>query len=139
MKELQTLLQNKETTVQSSRKMSDQNTKKSPGIKVALFNGTGYMGMNIFGCLNRSLSLFYFCFLTNLRKKIFMAYIRLQLNPPPPPPSPPYEPVRRPPSKRTYFMDDPKSFIFCELNLLAFLLLTKAKFSSLLDGSHSWL
>ena len=136
MKELQTLLQNKETTVQSSRKMSNQNTKKSPGIKVALFNGTGDIGMNIFGCLNRSLSLFYFCFLTNLRKKNFMAYIRLQLKPPP---SPPYEPVRPPPSKRTYFMDDPKSFIFCELSLLAFLLLTKAKFSSLLDGSHSWL
>ena len=135
MKELQTLLQNKETTVQSSRKMSNQNTKKSPGIKVALFNGTGDIGMNIFGCLNRSLSLFYFCFLTNLRKKNFMAYIRLQLKPPHPLHTSQYAP----PSKRTYFMDDPKSFIFCELSLLAFLLLTKAKFSSLLDGSHSWL
>ena len=48
MKEPQTL-QNKETTVQNYRKMSNQN--------IALFNCTGEMGMNNFGYLNSS---FYF-------------------------------------------------------------------------------
>ena len=35
------LLQNKETTAQSYRKMSNQKTKNSPGIEVPLFNCTG--------------------------------------------------------------------------------------------------
>ena len=35
--------------------------------------------MDNFGCVNSSLSLFYFCFVTNLQKK-FMTYVRLQLN-----------------------------------------------------------
>ena len=40
--------------------MSNQNTKKSSGIDVALSNCTGEIGMNNFGCLNSSFSLFYF-------------------------------------------------------------------------------
>ena len=88
--------------------MSNQNNKKSSGIEDVLSNCTGKMGMDSFGCLNSSLSLFYFYFVTKLRKKI-MAYIRLQLNLPP-------HPTRAStllagqsllPSKRTYFMDDP--------------------------------
>ena len=35
VKEPQTTLQNKETTVPCYRKMSDQNTKKSPGIELS--------------------------------------------------------------------------------------------------------
>ena len=56
----QTMLQNKETTVQRYQKMSIQNTKKSPGIEVALFNCTGDMRMDNSFCLNSS-SLFLFC------------------------------------------------------------------------------
>ena len=41
IKETQTTLQNKETTVQSYRKISNQNAKKSPGIEVVLFICTG--------------------------------------------------------------------------------------------------
>ena len=67
--EPQTALQNKETTVQSYWKISNQNTKKSRGIAFALFNCTGEIGMNNFGYLNSSLSLFDFYFVMNLRKK----------------------------------------------------------------------
>ena len=59
----------KKTILQSYRRMSNQNTKKSSGIKFAFFNCAGKMGMDNFGCLNSSLSLFYFYFATNLRKK----------------------------------------------------------------------
>ena len=48
--------------------MSNQNTKKSLGIEVAL---TGEMGMDNFVYLNSSLSLFYFNFLRNLKKNIY--------------------------------------------------------------------
>ena len=65
----QTTLQNKESTVQNYRKMSNQNSKKSPGIDCALFNCAEKN--DNFGCLNSSLSLFYFYFVTNLRKKIW--------------------------------------------------------------------
>ena len=41
IKEPQTTLQNKETTVQSYRKMSIQNTKKSLGIEVVLLTVRG--------------------------------------------------------------------------------------------------
>ena len=41
--------------------MSNQNTKKSPGMEFALFDCTGVMGMDNCGCLNSSLSLFLFC------------------------------------------------------------------------------
>ena len=59
----QTMLQNKETAVQSYRKMSNQNIKKSAGIEDELFNCTREMGMDNFGCQNSSL--------TNLRKKVY--------------------------------------------------------------------
>ena len=52
MKEPQTTLQNKETTVQSYQIMSNINTKWSPGIKGAHFNCIGEMGLDSFGCLN---------------------------------------------------------------------------------------
>ena len=88
-------------------KMSNQNTKKSPGIEVALFNCTGDVGMDNFGCLNISFSLNHFYFLTNLKKKI-MAYVSLQLK------LPLLHTIRNafsrppfPPSERTSFMDDP--------------------------------
>ena len=55
MKEPKTTVQNKETTAQSYRKMSNQNTKKSPEIDFALFNYTVEMGMDNFGYLNSSL------------------------------------------------------------------------------------
>ena len=54
-------MQNKETTVQSYQKMWNQNTKKSTGIEGALFNSMDEIGMDNFGCLNRSFSLFLFC------------------------------------------------------------------------------
>ena len=40
----------KETTVQSYQKILNQNIKKSLGIEGALFNCTGEMGMDNFGC-----------------------------------------------------------------------------------------
>ena len=55
IKEPQTTLQNKETTLQSYRKMSNKNTEKSQPIEGALFNWTGEMGMDNIGCLNSSL------------------------------------------------------------------------------------
>ena len=58
IKEPQTTLQNKETTVQSYRKMLIQKNKKSLGIKLKVFNCTGEMGMDNFVCLNSSLALF---------------------------------------------------------------------------------
>ena len=54
------MLQNKETTVQRYQKILNQNTKKNPGIEVALFNFTGDMGINNFGCLTSSFSFFSF-------------------------------------------------------------------------------
>ena len=65
IKKAQTALQNKETTVQSYWKMSDQNTKKIPGIKVAFFNRAGEI-MDNFDYLNSSQ---YFYFVRNPRKK----------------------------------------------------------------------
>ena len=65
-------------------KTSNQNTEKSPGIEFKLFNCMGEMGMDNFAYLNNSLSLFYFYFVTNLRKKI-MVDVHLQLNLPPHP------------------------------------------------------
>ena len=58
--------------------MWNQNTKKSPRIKVAIFKCTRNMGLNIFGCLNSSFSLFLFCH--ELMIKNVMAYARIQLN-----------------------------------------------------------
>ena len=63
------MLQNKETTVQSYRKMLKQNTKKRSGIEGVLFNRTGEMEVDNFVCLNSSLYLFYFHFVTNLQIK----------------------------------------------------------------------
>ena len=76
----QTNLQNEETTVQNYWKTSNQNTKKSTGIKFALFNCTGKMRMDNFGCLNSSLFFVLFLFCNKPAKKIFLAYVRLQLN-----------------------------------------------------------
>ena len=55
--------------IQSYRKMSNQNTNNNPGIEFALFNCTREMGTENFSCQNSLLSLFYFYFVTNLRKK----------------------------------------------------------------------
>ena len=54
-------------------KTVEQNTKRSPGMKGALFNCTEEMEIDDLGCLNSSVSLFYFYFVANQRKKI-MAY-----------------------------------------------------------------
>ena len=67
IKEPQTTLENKETTVQSYQKMSNQNTKNRPKGEFSLFNYTGEMGMDNFGWLISSLS--FFLSVTNLRKK----------------------------------------------------------------------
>ena len=70
--------------------------------------------MDNFGCLNSSLSLFYFYFATNLRKKIYVVHTLTAESPPSPlrastllarPPLPLFE--------RTYFIDDP----FRDVNL----------------------
>ena len=78
IKEPQTL-QNRETTVQSYRKISNHNTTTIPGIEFVLFNCTGEMGMDDFGYLKSSLYIISIRNATNLRKKI-MAYVRLELN-----------------------------------------------------------
>ena len=67
-------LQNKEATVQTYWKKSNQNTEKSPRIDDALFNFTGEMGMDNFECLNSSLSSFYFYFVTSQQKKLWRTY-----------------------------------------------------------------
>ena len=82
VKEPQTTLQNKETTVQSYRKMSIQNTKKSLSIEVVLLTVRGRWECTIL--VVWIAHLLYFYFVTKLRKKT-MAYIRLQLKLPLPP------------------------------------------------------
>ena len=47
--------------MQSYRKISNQNTRKSPAIEGMLFNCTGELGIDDFGCLNSSLALFLLC------------------------------------------------------------------------------
>ena len=80
IREPQTTLQIKETTVQSHRKMSNQNTKKSPGIEFTLFNYTGDMEMNNSACLNSSLFLILFC---NEPAKKYYDARTLTVEPPP--------------------------------------------------------
>ena len=48
--------------------MTNQSTKKSPAIELALFNCTGETGMDNFGYLNSS---FYFLFCNELAKKTY--------------------------------------------------------------------
>ena len=62
IKEPQAMLQNKQATVYTKlyQKMSNQNTKKNPGIKCALFSCKGEKGMDNFGYLNSS---YYFTFI----------------------------------------------------------------------------
>ena len=62
--------------------MSNQNTKKSPGIKSACFTVWGEVGKDNFDCEDTSLSLFYFSFVTSLQKK-FMTYVCFPVEPPP--------------------------------------------------------
>ena len=85
IKEPQTTLENKETTVQSYQKMSNQNTKNRPKVEFSLFNYTGEMGMDNFGWLISSLS--FFLSVTNLRKKNYDVRT-LTGEPYPPPPLP---------------------------------------------------
>ena len=108
IKETQTTLQSKETTLQVYRKSSNQNTKKSPRIQVVFFNCTNKMGIYNFSCLNSSLSLFLLCkepakkimvdvclqwtFLSPHRSKCTFSWI-----------TPPL-------SKLAYFLDDPNNF-----------------------------
>ena len=83
IKEPQTTLLNKETTVQSYRKMSIQKHQEEPRHRSCTFNCTGEMGMDNFGCLNCSFALF--LLFNETAKKKTMAYIRLQLKLPIPP------------------------------------------------------
>ena len=53
------MLKNKETIVQCYVVMLNQNTKKRPGVKFALFDWTGVMEMDNFGYLNSSINFFY--------------------------------------------------------------------------------
>ena len=69
--------------------MSNQKATNSPGIEVAFFNSTGDMEIDNVGCL-KSLLLFLFYFVTNLRKKNYG--VRTLTAEPPPFPS--YKPVR---------------------------------------------
>ena len=57
IKEPQTMLQIKEITVQSYRKMWKPNIKKSPVVEFTPFNCTREMWMENFGYLNRSLKI----------------------------------------------------------------------------------
>ena len=75
------MLQNKETTVQRYQKILNQNTRKNPGIEVALFNFTGDMGIDNFGCLTSSFSFFFYFVIMNLQKKIMRR--ALTADPPP--------------------------------------------------------
>ena len=74
IKEPQTTLQNKETTVQSCRKMLNKNAKKSPEIEGAIFKCTREMEMDNFGHLNSSLYLFCFFLLRTCEKKLWRTY-----------------------------------------------------------------
>ena len=49
------MLQNKETTAQNYRKISNESSKKSHRIEFALFSVTGVIGMDNFGYLNNTL------------------------------------------------------------------------------------
>ena len=75
------MLQNKVTTVQRYQKILNQNTKKNPGIEVALFNFTGDMGIDNFGCLTSSFS-FFFLFCNEPAKRKIMRRA-LTADPPP--------------------------------------------------------
>ena len=68
------MIQNKETTAQSCRKILNKKTKKSPWIEGALFNCTGEIGMDNFDCMHGSLYFFLFFSVTDLRKKIWRTY-----------------------------------------------------------------
>ena len=103
------MLENKETTVKSYRKikLSNQNTKKSPEIERVLFSCSGEMGMDNFSCLHSSLCLFYFYFVTCLQKNYGIGAL---------PAEPPLSPqttqyalgwTTPPPFGRMYFMDEP--------------------------------
>ena len=83
IKEPQTTLQNKETTVQSYWKMLIQKTKKSLGIEVVLLTVPERWEWTILVVWISHL--LYFYIVTKLRKKNTMAYIRLQLKLPRPP------------------------------------------------------
>ena len=106
MKQPQTTSQNKQTTLQSNQKMLNKNMKKSPSIKVTLFNCTGEIGIDNRDYLNSSLCLFYFYFAKNLQKNSYG--VRTFTGEYPPSPirastlsaGPPLSP-----SERTYFMD----------------------------------
>ena len=57
----QTVLQNKKSYCTKLKENIESKLQKSPGIEFALFNYTGKMGMDNFGYLSSSLSLFLFC------------------------------------------------------------------------------
>ena len=69
--------------------MSNQNTKKSPGIEGALFNCTRDMRMDNFGCLNAVVHFVYSISILHepAKKKLWRTRLQLNLLPPP------YEPV----------------------------------------------
>ena len=65
--------------------MSNQNTKKSPGIEGALFNCTRDMRMDNFGCLNAVVHFLYsISILHEPAKKKIMAYTLTAKSPPSP-------------------------------------------------------
>ena len=72
------MIQNKETTAQSCRKILNKKTKKSPWIEGALFNCTGEIGLDNFDCMHGSL--FFFFFFCDRPTKKNMANVRLLLN-----------------------------------------------------------
>ena len=73
MKEPETTLQNKGTNVKTPRRAQGSRLR---------FNCTGKIGINTFGCLNSSFSLFCFYFVTNLRKKLYgRVQLKLPLTP----------------------------------------------------------
>ena len=59
----------------------NKNTKKTPKIEAALFNCTGEMGTDNFGCLNSSLILLCFYFVKNLQKTFGVCTLTVEPSP----------------------------------------------------------
>ena len=110
IKEPETVLQNKETTLQIYRKMSNQNIKRSPRIRFALCRCTREMGMDNFGYLNSSLY-FISVFKGTCKKNLWRTYAYSRTFPSPHTSQCAFSwTTPFPPSERMYFMDDPLQF-----------------------------
>ena len=123
IKEPQTTLQNKETTVQSYRKMSIQNTKKSLGTKLVLLTVRERWEWTILVVWMAHLLCSYF--VTKLRKENYGAHTLTAETPPSPNTSQyAFRWTILSNTGRTYFMDDPQQddFLIFKQNCIYFVL-----------------